>query len=247
MHRKQLVLAVAPLAALLALLYLLLEQGYVRFNYPSRSEFPVQGIDVSHHQGVVDWTEVAQSGVRFAYIKASEGRTLRDPRFGRNWAEARRAGIIAGPYHFYSLCVPGAAQAAAFLSAAPPDSLPSLPPAVDLEFGGNCAARPDQATLERELQAFLTRVEAAWGRRAVIYATRDFYDAHLRHAFTSNPLWIRNIFTRPPPSTRDWSLWQCGNRGRIKGIGGAVDLNVFNGTEEAFRSFIRPNNSVPGT
>ena len=108
--------------------------------HPSDSRFPAQGIDVSHHQGAIDWPLLPAQGVDFAYIKASEGGDHRDRAFAANWSGARRAGIARGAYHFFTLCRPGADQAANFIAAVPaePDA---LPPAVDLEYMGNCAAR----------------------------------------------------------------------------------------------------------
>lgn len=64
--------------------------GVVRFNYPSESEFPIRGIDVSHHQGQVNWSAIAADGIHFAYVKASEGESFRDPRFADHWRDTQR-------------------------------------------------------------------------------------------------------------------------------------------------------------
>src|SRR5688572_6854506 len=66
---------------------------------PSDARFPVRGIDVSHHQGAIDWHSVKASGRSFAFIKASEGADFRDTRFSENWQRAREAGIFTGAYH----------------------------------------------------------------------------------------------------------------------------------------------------
>ena len=58
------------------------------------------GIDVSHHQGLIDWSEVAGSGQRFAFAKATEGSTFVDPNYAFNKSEAEMAGILFGAYHF---------------------------------------------------------------------------------------------------------------------------------------------------
>ncbi|HEX2267270.1 MAG TPA: GH25 family lysozyme [Actinomycetota bacterium] len=94
------------------------------------------GIDVSHHQGTIDWRRVAADNISFAYIKASEGTDHRDRRFDVNWSRAGEAGIERGAYHFFTLCSPGDGQARNFLDALPPDG-DALPPAVDLEIAGN--------------------------------------------------------------------------------------------------------------
>ena len=76
-------------------------------------------MDVSHHQAEIDWTELKGRAVQFAYIKASEGATSRDPRFASNWKAALAAGVTPGAYHFFTLCKPGAQQARNFLAALP--------------------------------------------------------------------------------------------------------------------------------
>ncbi|HEV7717761.1 MAG TPA: GH25 family lysozyme, partial [Arsenicitalea sp.] len=118
------------------------------YNFaPDRLKYPVRGIDVSHHQGKIDWPGVAVTGVSFAYIKASEGGDHVDTAFGPNWSGARSVGITVGAYHFFTLCRPGAEQAANFLRVLPLDQ-PMLPPVIDLEFGGNCKARPTAEALK---------------------------------------------------------------------------------------------------
>ena len=79
---------------------------------PDPSDFPVHGVDVSHHQGRIDWAMVAREpGQRFAYLKATQGRAHVDPEFARNWRGARAAGLKVGAYHYFSFCSGAAAQA----------------------------------------------------------------------------------------------------------------------------------------
>jgi lysozyme len=106
--------------------------------HPSLEKFPRQGIDVSHHQGPIAWQELAGQGVSFAYIKATEGGDYKDRRFSDNWNSAKNAGIARGAYHFFTLCRAGADQARNFIDSVPVE-IDALPPAVDLEFMGNCS------------------------------------------------------------------------------------------------------------
>lgn len=198
---------------------------------PDRARYPLRGIDVSHHQGTIDWRAVAADDVAFAYLKASEGGDHRDRRFERNRRDARAAGLAVGAYHFFTWCKPGAEQARNFLAAAAPDPQ-SLPPAVDLEFGGNCGRSPDGAELRRELDTYLAQVEAAYGQPALLYVTPEFFAAHQRD-LPKRALWRRAIVSRPDASAA-WALWQYHNRGRVDGIQGPVDLNVFDGDAAAF-------------
>jgi lysozyme len=216
----------------------LLHRGAVRFNYPSVEQYPIQGVDVSHHQGKIDWSLLKGPWAQFAYIKASEGATFRDPAFRDNWAGARSAGVVAGAYHFFTLCKPGIEQAANFLAVLPEPSEPTLPPAVDLEFGGNCAERPSPAAFRQELQNFLTAVETWRGCRLVLYVTQEFHAQYVDGYFRDNPLWVRDIFKRPVlRSGVEWRLWQYANRGRLPGVSTFIDLNVFNGTASEFAAF----------
>lgn len=194
---------------------------------PARSSYPVQGIDVSAHQGAIDWGVLRPQGVNFAYIKASEGGDFRDKRFAQNWAAAARAGIPRGAYHFFTLCKPGAEQAINFLGAMPLDPT-ALPPAVDLEFMGNCrsAKRMTPPQLRRELQVFLTRGEAQTGKPTVLYLTQEFDEAFGVSAAFDRPLWLRRIILKPDFGARPWALWQVSNFRRLDGINGRVDWNV---------------------
>jgi lysozyme len=198
---------------------------FARGWHPSDSEFPTQGIDVSHHQGRIQWPLLKAQGVDFAYIKASEGGDLRDPLYVANLKGAAESGIPRGAYHFFTLCRSGADQAANLIAVVPSD--PSLlPPAVDLEFGGNCSARPSRAALLRELRVFLDRVEAHSGKPALLYLTEEFDSFYRISEAVDRPLWLRSLVRRPEYGARPWLIWQASNFRRLRGIEGRVDWNV---------------------
>lgn len=219
------------LAAAGALLTLLAAGALFLWHYapswhPSDTDYPTQGIDVSHHQGPIDWSRLPAQGVDFAFIKATEGGDFRDRRFAENWRASRAAGIRRGAYHFFTLCRPGADQAANFITAVPAER-DALPPAVDLEYMGNCENR--RLTVEafhRELAAFLTRVEAHYGQRAILYLTEEFDSAFQVSARVDRPLWLRSLVTQPSFGARPWTYWQVSNLRRLDGIAGPVDWNV---------------------
>jgi lysozyme len=194
---------------------------------PSRAIYPMQGVDVSSHQGQIDWAKLHAQGVGFAYIKASEGGDFRDKAFARNWNSAGRVGIRRGAYHFFTLCRPGADQAVNFLAVVPPDA-DALPAAVDLEFLGNCstAKRMTPAELRRELKVYLNFVEGRTGRPTLLYLTQEFDEAYQVSANFDRPLWLRRIVLEPKFGTRPWTLWQASNFRRMDGINGRVDWNV---------------------
>ena len=193
--------------------------------HPSEEEWPSQGIDVSHHQGPIDWAALPQQGVDFAYIKATEGGDFRDRRFAANWAGARQAGISRGAYHFFTLCRSGAEQAANFIAAVPlePDA---LPPAVDLEYFGNCSARLSPEAFHAELADFIARVEAHYRKPVLLYLTEEFDVAYGVSARVRRPLWLRSLVFEPDFGSRPWRIWQVSNFRRLRGVDGRVDWNV---------------------
>ena len=206
--------------------------AFYYFTYsPDRTIHPLRGIDVSHHQGVIDWGRVAKSDVAFAILKATEGGDYVDETFARNLAGARAAGLVVGAYHFFTFCRPGAEQAANFLSVVPRNKA-MLPPVVDIEFVGNCGARPTVADLQRELMAFLTPVEAAFGRPAIIYVVDAA--AQYQAAIPNRPRWVRSLGR--PPGNGDWLLWQYHNAGHVDGIESEVDLNVLRGGADELKA-----------
>jgi lysozyme len=192
---------------------------------PSERRYPYQGIDVSHHQGQIAWTRLPRQGVDFAYIKATEGSDHVDKRFSINWRAAHRAGVHRGAYHFFRLCGSGRAQAANFVHTVPVDSA-ALPPAVDLEFPGNCSRRPSLAKMHKELSDFLRIVEARYGKHAVLYLTRHFDKRYRISAAFHRPLWLRSIRSEPSFGSRPWHMWQASYTRRLHGVRGHVDWNV---------------------
>lgn len=192
---------------------------------PSTSAWPRQGIDVSRHQGLIDWPAVARQDVDFAYIKASEGGDRKDWRFVENWRGAGEAGIARGAYHYFTLCTPGDAQAANFIATVPADPK-MLPPAVDLEFGGNCPARPTPETLITELMVFIRKVEEHYRRPVTLYLTREFDAGYQVSARVPRRLWLRSLVWEPGWGARPWSIWQASSFRRVPGIAGRVDWNV---------------------
>ena len=230
-------LVFAGLLVVLVVGFVLLRTGHLRFNYPSRQRYPVWGLDVSHHQGRIDWDAVGREDYAFAFIKATEGGDYRDSLFQRNWEGAARAGLARGAYHFFRFCTPGAAQARNFIEAVPAGR--HLPPVADVEFGGNCRYVPPADTVRARLAQFLAEVERAFGQTPLLYTDRRTYDAFLTSGFAHYPLWINDKLREPGPiEGRRWVFWQFTAWGRVEGIPTPVDLNVFSGSSDAFARWI---------
>lgn len=194
---------------------------------------------MSHHQGAIRWDSVADAGFSFAFIKASEGGDFRDPQFEENWLGAGRAGIPAGAYHFFTFCRDGAVQADNFLKALAGASGPMLPPGIDLEFVGNCRKRPSVEELHGELLEFASQVERTLGLAPIFYVTTDFMSSYADAVPEGADVWIRSVFFHPRRTFgRPWVFWQFASRGRVKGISGPVDLDLFGGSKGEWKAFL---------
>ena len=210
------------------------ELGFLSFNRPAHLRYTIRGLDVSHHQGAIDWRTVRNEDVDFVFIKATEGVDWIDPRFDENWSGAEAAGIARGAYHFFRFCKPGEEQAAHFLATVPPES-DTLPPAVDVEYTGNCGRRSSTEAIRGELETFIEIVSDAYGRIPLIYADSDAYGRIIAGHFEDVPLWIPTLGDEPSlDNDRDWTFWQHDHLGQIDGIRGQVDLNVFAGSRWTF-------------
>lgn len=159
-------------------------------------------------------------GISFAYLKATEGTGFTDPRFAENLRGARAAGLRAGGYHYFTLCGAGAPQADHYLSVI--GRRTTMPPAVDVEFIGNCNPGPPREELLGELRAFIDRVEAATGKRVVVYLYPEIEEHYGLADDLDRRQWVRSLGSRP---TRDWWIWQKSDSADIDGISSPADLN----------------------
>ncbi len=219
----------------------LVMNGVIQLNHPSKAAYPIRGVDVSRYQGDIDWPTLANEGIDFAFIKATEGSSYRDPCFDTNLSEARKTDLRVGAYHFFSFESAGATQAANFIAAMPRFD-GSLPPVIDLEYYGSFAAAPPSADQVRaELDAMIALLRDAYGTAPILYVTEDTYERYIAGHYADIPIWIRDVITYPTLSDgRNWTFWQYTNRERLDGYNGQerfIDMNVFYGSEEDFASF----------
>lgn len=192
---------------------------------PSQQDYPVQGVDVSHQQGEIAWPTVKDAGVQFAYIKATEGADLRDPRFAVNWAEASKAGVRRGAYHYFTLCRLASDQATNFIANVPRDEA-ALPAVLDLDLAGNCAQRPARGVLLSEIAVFINEVEAHTGKPMILHLTREFEETYKISEAVDRQLWLRSVAVPPAFGARPWVMWQASSIRNVSGISGPVNWNV---------------------
>ena len=198
--------------------------------HPSDEAWPVQGIDVSHHQAEIEWGALEAQGVDFAYIKATEG-GISSIRGSRKTGAGGRGRHPPRAYHFFTLCRSGTEQAANFIANVPADA-GALPPVVDLEYMGNCSERPKIADFAKELKAYLGAVEAHYGQPATLYLTEEFDTAYAVSSTFDRELWLRSLGVEPDYGARDWTIWEVSNFRQLDGIHGRVDWNVMRAPAE---------------
>ncbi|MDE6338631.1 MAG: hypothetical protein K2K97_02445 [Muribaculaceae bacterium] len=205
------------------------EQYITTPPYVSPERYPVRGVDVSAHNGKINFEAVKKDGIEFAFIKASEGVSFRDKSFSANYEKARKAGIKVGAYHFFRFDKDGVDQAINFVKAVGNRKM-DIGLAIDVEQQGNPDTIPAEIVVER-LTA-MTDYLFLKGIRAFLYTNRSGYEQFLMEAFPGYPLWICSFSSYPIDA--DWSYWQYDHHGRVKGIKGDVDLDAYNGSREEF-------------
>ncbi|MDS7597555.1 GH25 family lysozyme [Agrobacterium tumefaciens] len=213
-------------------------------NNPHRHE--VHGIDVSKWNGSVDWQTVRKSGVSFVFVKATEGSDRIDPKFDDHWRNAASAGIAHAPYHFYYFCSTADSQADWFIRNVPKGAV-TLPPVLDVEWNPaspTCKTRPAPAVVRVEMQRFLDRIEAHYGKRPIIYTSVDFHRDNLVGQFKNYHFWVRSVAAHPAKiyEDRQWAFWQYTATGVVPGVSGPTDINVFAGTEKNWRKWVAEAN-----
>ncbi len=204
--------------------------------------FPVHGIDVSKYQQAIDWQKARSAGVAFAFIKATEGGDRLDDRFIINWHDAKRAGVPRSAYHFYYFCTPAAVQARWFIRNVPKDK-GALPHVLDMEWNHkspSCKFRPSPEKVRAEMETFMSMIASHYGRRPIIYTTVDFHRENLVGHFERDAFWLRSVKAHPrvPYPGRNWVFWQYTGTGRVPGINGDADINVFVGGIDQWRKWL---------
>lgn len=203
---------------------------YGEAKYPEGYE--IRGIDISHHQGEIDWellrnAMIEKCPLRFILIKATEGTSIVDSRFKDNFAQAKEYGFIRGAYHFWSNKSSAREQAYFFLdNVALSDG--DLPPVLDIEN------KPKDVSVEdfqRDVLTWLHIVEDKYHVKPIIYTYYKFKMNYLdAPVFDDYPYWIAHYYVDKVEYPGEWKFWQHTDAGRLPGINGYVDFNIYNGS-----------------
>lgn len=198
------------------------------------------GIDVSRHQGSIDWARVKAAGVNYCFIKATEGSSWKDNRFDFNWGECQDHGIIRGAYHFFRPNAPISRQVDNLVSSVGKLEKGDLPPVLDAEVPQSWR----RFSLKKRIamvEDWMKGVEDGLGIQPILYLSPSFADDIMQNAAEMEKymLWLahytRNSNPRVPRpwSSDGWTFWQYSETGRVDGItANTVDLNRFQGSLE---------------
>ncbi|MFN8356210.1 MAG: GH25 family lysozyme [Spirosomataceae bacterium] len=203
--------------------------------------YSIHGIDVSKFQGDINWKQVVQmelpdnSRLRFVFIKSTEGATLIDKRFQKNFKGAKQAHLVCGAYHFYIPWRDPVKQANNFVANVKLQS-GDFPPVLDVELN---SLRPDKEIV-RDIHTWLKLVENHYGKKPIIYTNEHFYFKFVKGHFDDYPLWIADYSSEHLQEYPHNTLyfWQHSKDGWVEGIKGRVDFNACLKSESEFEELL---------
>lgn len=189
--------------------------------------YEVHGIDVSRYQQKVNWSAIEPSQIQFVFVKATEGEEHVDSLYHRNWEALGRKNIKRGAYHFYRPSISAQIQFRNYTNQVKLKT-GDLPPVIDFEATGNL----NEEQIKASLKELILLMQDHYHTAPILYTNLKLYKRYIASAFEGYPIWIARYNEETPllDQGTDWAFWQYGNRGRVHGIEGDVDLNVFAGS-----------------
>ena len=185
------------------------------------------GIDVSHHQGKINWKEVAKDKqIQFVYIKATQGTSVKDKNYEQNIKAARRQGLRCGSYHYLSCLTSIRSQFRNFQKTMRGHKQ-DLIPMIDVEREG--VKRWSKKQVQDSVALFAKLIKKKYGKKPLIYSHVKFYNSYLSPRFNNYFLFMSR-YSSVRPSIKGigrHNIWQFSDHGKIRGISGHVDLNRF--------------------
>lgn len=235
------IIVVSIILLVFILLGILIVSKKIRLNSWFANSYDVQGIDVSHYQGEIDWQTIQKYSFDFVFIKATEGSKHVDENFRKNWEGASSTNMKVGVYHFFSFDSPAREQIKNFINTIG-DLSGKLAPVIDIEYYGEKEKNPpDVEKVRAGLKDALSELENRYRIKPILYTTYKVYNRYIRGDFDEYPLWIRNVYYPPFDTKSKWTFWQFSDREVLDGYNGEekyIDRNVFCGTREELDRFI---------
>ena len=209
-------------------------------NYPTG--YTIHGIDVSRYQGTINWNRlrnamIERSPIRFVFIKSTEGDSHLDASFRDNFYNAKESGFIRGVYHFWSNNSSPNRQAYFFLAMVKLES-GDLPPVLDVESKPNNISTKE---FQQNILTWLRIVEEKYHVKPIIYTYYKFKDQYLSDSrFDEYPYWIAHYYVDQMGYQGAWKFWQHTDAGKLPGIKGYVDLDIYNGSFYSLQRMLIP-------
>ena len=212
------------------ILFFVLMYNLIDLSPSSKDDFKILGIDISHHNKIYDWNQINKRA-DFCIIKASEGKSYKDPMFNSNWNNSKKHNIVRGAYHFFA---PGISAEKQFSNYKNQVKLVSkdLPPILDVEL--------KECDID-EVNKWLKLAENYYGVKPIVYTDYLFFKVFMERKLGNYPLWLHlnyKLKVKPKFNNFDCVFWQYNQEGRMNGISGDIDLDSFLGDSKDFNNLL---------
>ena len=218
------------------------EQFHSFYDSKYGHKYMVRGVDVSHHNGPVNWSQLKNEGITFSYLKSTEGISHIDRNYKSNYENSKQSNIKTGTYHFYTFGLDGEMQAHHFMRHAIVGS-GDLIPAIDVEHSPANKYSNDKDYIKiviDELIKLEYEMYEYYGVRPIIYTNKDCYKLYIKNHFPENLIWMSDLHNEPDLKDYNWIFWQFSHTGNINGVSGDIDLNYFRYSFRQFNQFLMP-------
>jgi lysozyme len=209
-----------------------------------RSKYPIVGIDISSHNGDIDFYKVKNDGYSFVIIKASEGMDYQDNSFTANYNRASANNMKIGAYHYFLMNSDGINQAKNFIEAVGWRKL-DLPLVIDIEEDDKLNKNVSEDIALKNLYAMIDNLQSR-GYKVMIYTNGNGYKKFVKdRPLVDVSLWICSYKNPDNIKHIPNQLQQYSKKGRVDGIKGDVDLDVFNGNEKQWELWLSKAAPLP--
>lgn len=250
-HNKQYILTLIVSLIIISSVLLIVYDSIKRWNreqfhsfYDNKfgHKYAVRGVDVSHHNGNINWSSIKNEGITFAFIKSTEGISHKDRNYRENYKLAKDSEVNVGTYHFYTFGLDGVSQAQHFIRHSIIESK-DLVPAIDVEHSQVNRYSNDKDYIQNvisELIKLENELYNYYGVRPLIYTNKDCYKLYIESYFPENLIWMSDLHNEPNTKSNDWIIWQFSHTGNIAGINGDIDLNFYRYSFRKFNELLMP-------
>lgn len=197
---------------------LLLFFGKIWFVNPMKKEYRIMGINVSSEQGKIAWDSIAMQNIDFAFIRATEGKSLKDTHFTENYKNAYASEIDVAPLHDLTFSASGAEQAEAFINAVGEKKDSQLPPVVQIRlYGKYVAVPPKRQEVTDILKEFCEAIKKRYNCSPIIMTDEELYEKYIFGDYSDSKLCIRSVYSKPDAKNQSFMFWLYNPKTRLNG------------------------------